>query len=365
MSPFKRHVFAAATFFALFLAACGGSAPESAAPDASAAAGDDGPTEAGEKPETPAQSEEDSGDPIPVEIGTVGWIGYGPMWIAIDQGFDEEHGIDLTLSMFNTDAERDNAMLADRTDGSNIATHSFLILLGEQDAELTAFLLQDSSYEADAVIAVEEIQSVSDLAGRQVAYEPRTTSDLLIRHALSEAGLSIDDIESIPIPASEAGTAAIAGQVDVAVSYEPYTSTALGEDGGGNFHTLYTGADAPGLISDIVVLRNDFIAEHPEVPERLLQLWDAGLAFLQENEEEGREIVANAVGADVSKLTEAFDGVEFFDSSDTVEAFSPGSEFFATVDTMMEILVEQEAVSKTFDYEDGFTDEYAKAVSGE
>ena len=38
--------------------------------------------------------------------------------------------------------------------------------------------------------------------------------------------MTIDDIEKVPMPAADAGAALIAGQVPVAVTYEPYLTLA-------------------------------------------------------------------------------------------------------------------------------------------
>src|SRR5690606_14791813 len=93
-------------------------------------------------------------------------------------------------------------------------------------ADVRGFLILDAAYEADAIIA-SGISSIEELAGKSVAFEQGATSDLLINYALREAGMSIADINVVPMGASEAGLAAIAGRVDAAVSYEPYISAAL------------------------------------------------------------------------------------------------------------------------------------------
>ena len=120
-----------------------------------------------------------------------------------------------------------NAALASgQLDVEAVATNTMIAMIN-QGVDAQAFLLLDASFEADAIIAHKDIESIEDLAGREVAYEPGSTSDLLLNYALSQAGLSIDDVEPVPIAAADVGVALIAGQVDVAVTYEPYISAAL------------------------------------------------------------------------------------------------------------------------------------------
>ncbi|WAH61722.1 ABC transporter substrate-binding protein (plasmid) [Pseudomonas silvicola] len=76
----------------------------------------------------------------------------------------------------------------------------------------------------------QEVGSVKELKGKQVAYEEGTTSDILLRSALASAGLSFSDIKPVPMPAASAGSAILAGRVPVAVTYEPYLSVAKKSD---------------------------------------------------------------------------------------------------------------------------------------
>ena len=71
------------------------------------------------------------------------------------------------------------------------------------------------------------VTDIKGLKGKQVAYEEGTTSDILLNYALAQNGMTIADIEKVPMPASDAGAALIAGKVPVAVTYEPYLTLAM------------------------------------------------------------------------------------------------------------------------------------------
>lgn len=162
-------------------------------------------------------------------------------------------------------------------------------------------------YEADAIIAPSAITSVANLKGKKVAYEEGTTSDLLLNYALSQNGLALSDIEPIFMPASDAGAALIAGQVDVAVTYEPYISAALAENQ--DLRLLYTAAERPGLISDVLAIRANLDAA---ITEKLLKAWDESLVFYNANPDEAKAIIAKAVGSVPEELLTAFDGIKFY-----------------------------------------------------
>ena len=108
---------------------------------------------------------------------------------------------------------------------------------------------------ADAIITAGGVGSVADLKGKQVAFEEGTTSDILLNYALAANGMSIADIEKVPMPAADAGAALLAERVPVAVTYEPYISLAKAQSD--KVTLLYSAGENPGLISDVFIVRDD------------------------------------------------------------------------------------------------------------
>src|SRR5918996_5131907 len=208
---------ALALLLALLVAACGGDDDES---DTAAEGG---------------------GEVTEVAIGTQPWIGYGPFWIADDQGFDTDHGVDIKLVNFSTDQDLESGFASGKFQAANNANNT-LIRLADLGLDYKIVLMEDFSLEADAVVSCNpDIRSIEDLAdqeGISVAFEEFSVSDVLFRFALNEAGLEFENIDYSPIPAADAGTAAVAGRVDVAVTYEPYLQAAVKE--GDNCEVIYT-----------------------------------------------------------------------------------------------------------------------------
>jgi NitT/TauT family transport system substrate-binding protein len=272
---------------------------------------------------TPA-SEAPAAETTLVRIGTQPWIGYGPWWIAQDQGIFAKYGLEAEMLDFVTDTEVNAAFASGNMDVANVATHTAIKLFAN-GVDLKVVLLEDVSTTADAILAPSAVASVSDLAGKTVAYEEGSTSDLLLNFALAQNDMQLSDIIAAPMPAADAGAALIAGQVDAAVTYEPYISEAINQNA--DIQRLYTAAERSGLISDVLAARSQFAAENPEVMQNLLKVWDEAVHFLRTNPEEGRAIIAQAVGSTPEELTTAFEGVLFYDASENVEflAFESGN----------------------------------------
>lgn len=268
-----------------------------------------------------------------VRIGLQPWLGYGPLWVAADKGFFEDRGVDVELINFNWDQDVNAALVSGNIEVQAAATNTMINLLNS-GIDLKGFMLMDAAYEADAIIAGEGINEVADLAGQSVAYELGATSDLLLNYALRENNLSIDDIEPVPMGASEAGLAAIAGRVGAAVSYEPYISAALAEDD--SYKVIYDASAAPGLISDLLLAESDYIEDNKETLAAIVKAWNDAVTFVRENPDEGGKIIADAVGSPMDQFKVAFEGVRLFDLEENVEQFSgPFQEAYDSIGTIM------------------------------
>ncbi len=256
-----------------------------------------------------------------VRIGLQPWLGYGPWWVADKQGFFKARGVNAEVVEFTWDQDMQGAFAAGHID-INCSSTNQAINARAQGLDVQAFLLMDASYAADAILAPKTIQTIQDLKGKQVAYEQGSTSDLLLNYALREAGLTIDDITVVPMSASDAGAALIAGKVDIAVTYEPYISAALANKP--DFGILYSAEARPGLISDVSEATREFIKNNPETIRKLVLAWDDSIQFLREHPEEGNKIIADAVGSDMDEFMVAMAGVKLYDLAENKAEFAGG-----------------------------------------
>jgi NitT/TauT family transport system substrate-binding protein len=249
-----------------------------------------------------------------VNMGTEPWIGYGPWWVAKAKGFDKANGIDLNLINFTTDADRESAFAAGKTDMSNVPTHALAKILNAGSRPFKTILFEDISMTADAMIAPRDVKSIRDLKGKKVAFEAGTTSDILLRYGLMKNGMTINDIKVVPIAAADAGAALVAGRVDIAVTYEPYLTAALQQGKSKGLHIVYAGAARPGLISDCLIVSATFAKAHPEAVIAALKTWQQAMAYFRSNPADAEKIIAAKVGATPAQLKTSFAGVRINDT---------------------------------------------------
>ncbi len=292
-------------------------------------------------------------------MGTEPWLGYGPWWIAKDQGMFTKNGLTATVTSFDTDDQINAALVSGQLDGANIATHTALRLVSE-GTPITIVLLLDQSNAADAILAPASVNSITDMKGKKVAYEEGTTSDILLRYALSQNGMTINDVVKVPTPAAQAGIALIAKRVDVAVTYEPYLSAAMQQDP--TLHLIYKAAQKPGIIGDVFVVRNDYLASHPGQVYALLKTWGDAVDYYRANTASGQGIIEKAVGADPGSLKTAFDGVQIYNLAEA-KGLMTGGDYLATLTEVKQIATDAAIITKPVDETKVMNTTYISAVS--
>jgi NitT/TauT family transport system substrate-binding protein len=246
----------------------------------------------------------------PVKMGIEPWLGYGQWHIAAKKDYFKQVGLEsVEIINFNTDADINAALAAGQLQCGNIATHTAMNFIAA-GLPLKIVALLDVSKTADAMVSDGSVTDIKSLKGKQVAYEEGTTSDILLNYALSQNGMTIADIQKVPMPASDAGSALIAGKVPVAVTYEPYLTLAMQQNP--KVKMIYSAGENPGLISDVFVVREEFLKEKPGQIVALLKAWDLALADYRKDTAGGRAIIAQAVGAKPEELATAFEGVVYY-----------------------------------------------------
>jgi NitT/TauT family transport system substrate-binding protein len=248
-------------------------------------------------------------EPGVIKMGIEPWIGYGPWYIAEQEGYFKQLGLNVKIINFNTDAQREAAFASGNTDVTNMPTHTAL-RFEQQNIAGRMVLLEDESLTADAVIAQSPFNSIKSLKGHKVAYEQGTTSDILIHYALAANGMKPSDVQIVPINASDAGSAAAAGRVSAAVTYEPYISAVIAQHKG--FKRIYVAGVDPGLVSDVLVASTSLLNNKPGQVLGLMKAWGMAMDFYNSHPAQAQAIIAKADGASLASLKTSFSGVKLY-----------------------------------------------------
>ena len=184
-------------------------------------------------------------------------------------GYFEEVGITVETEQFQAGPAEITAMQSGSVDISQIGhgAHSLCI---QGQAKIFAF---DQLSQADCVVANKShgIESGADLAGKTVGVASGTSSEIILQYVLQDAGLTVDDINTVEMDVSGMTTALISGQIDAAATWSPNTVT-LEEQLGDDYLVLGTNTDYSDEVAFPRLLRRPARVRRGE-PRRPRALW--------------------------------------------------------------------------------------------
>ena len=276
--------------------------------------------EVAEVEEAPAET--DSGEALPpIKLGYSSWPGWWPWYIAEQEGLFEENGVDVELIWFDGYLESMEAFVAGQLDGNTQTLNDTISFAADAVNGEVVVLVNDNSAGNDKIIVTEEIQTIDDLVGKQVALEEGVVDDFLLTLALEDAGLSREDVEIVNLETGAAAAAFATGSVDGVGAFPPFWLTALERE---NSHELLSSEAFPGAIPDLLVVSQTLIDERPDDVQALVNTWFDILAFIEENPERADELLAERAGVSLEEFELFREGTRMFTLDENLEAFGEG-----------------------------------------
>ncbi len=264
-----------------------------------------------------------------VTLGVVTWVGYGPIYCAVANGFYQKYGYEVKLVNFADNSMEPAALQSGEVMASTM-TYDQVISSDAKGWKLKVVMPLDYSVGGDAIVASAAIKSVRDIKGHKVAFTPAAPGDFLLGYALAREGLSEADVK--PVNATPEGVVGImaGGSADVGVTYEPSVSTLVKSGDGQRFHVLVSSREAKGIITDVLVFKDSVIAKDPKMVEALMRGTMDGLTFMQKEPQKAAAIIAKTLDISVAEVGEELPLIEnptldhlgdIFTKSDSLPSF--------------------------------------------
>src|SRR5512135_498924 len=192
----------------------------------------------------PASAEE------PLKIGYSDWPGYVAFEVAINKGWLKEAGVNAEFQWFDYSASLD-AFSANKLDGV-LTTNGDTLVMGSGGAKGVMIMLTDYSNGNDMIVGKPEIKSLADLKGKKVGIEIGLVEHLLLLNGLKKAGIPEDSVTLVNTKTNETPQVFASGDVAAIGAWQPSSGMAIKAVPGS--HPIYTSADEPGLIYDVLTV---------------------------------------------------------------------------------------------------------------
>jgi NitT/TauT family transport system substrate-binding protein len=260
-------------------------------------------------------------DPGNLRIGYSAWPGWFPWAVTEAKGLFAKAGVNANMQWFDGYLDSINALNAGQLD-CNSQTLNDTISSVAGGADLVVVLQNDNSTGNDQIIVDGAISSVADLKGKSVAAEEGTVDHYLLLKVLKDGGLKAAEITFVPLETGAAAAAFVAGQVDAAGVYAPFTTQALKRPGS---KVLTTSADHPGAISDLLVCRREVVDKNPEAIQQVVNAWFATLQLIQSDPAATLPVLVKRAGVSEQEFKEYDAGTTIISLAENRANFQPGN----------------------------------------
>jgi NitT/TauT family transport system substrate-binding protein len=235
------------------------------------------------------------------------WVGFGPFYLAQEKGFFADERVEVDIRTIEDVAQKKSAIKQGRVDGLGDTIDSFVLAVDE-DVPVTAVAQLDISNGADGILTIEGINTIRDLKGKKIAAQKNFVSEAFLNYLLIANGMSPSDVQVIDTEAGAAGAAFVSGNVDVAVTFEPWLSKAQERSGG---KLLVSSKQHPDILVDLLLINDDYLKNNRETVEKVLRAWFRAIEFWENNPVEANTIMAKHYNETPEVFAELLDGVEW------------------------------------------------------
>jgi NitT/TauT family transport system substrate-binding protein len=290
-------------------------AAASAAPAASASASAAAPAGSVDAPAKPGQ----------LRIAYSDWPGWVAWEIAIQKGWFKEAGVDVDFKWFEY-APSMEAYSAGKVDAVAV-TNGDALVTGSSGGKSTCIVANDYSDGNDMIVAKPGIKTVAQLKGKKIGVEVGLVDHFLLITALKSAHLTEKDVTLKNVPTDQTPQLLKSGEVDAVAAWQPNSGNALKELPGST--AIFTSANAPGLIYDLLCVNPRSLAEHKADWAKVVKTWFRVTDFIADpkNLDEAAKIMSARVGLTPEQYKPLMKGTHLLNLAENIKHYKKAEGF--------------------------------------
>jgi NitT/TauT family transport system substrate-binding protein len=225
-------------------------------------------------------------------------------------------------------ASEDDVLAALRSGAADAAVVSSdqALILAAKGAPIRIVLLLTTVTSGEAILARSDVGDVSELVGRRVTYAAGTEGELLLRGTFTANDVPITEVELVRSGGRSPGAMLQEGAVDAAVMTGVEATATLAADG--DVATIATAGEQPGLLSHVLVVREETAATRPGQVLAFVRAWGDLYPF----ERDRTDVVAAGIAAmqdvTVEEATAELEGIALYDISANAIDLLPGGAYY-------------------------------------
>jgi NitT/TauT family transport system substrate-binding protein len=230
------------------------------------------------------------------------WPGYETLYLARSLGYYDNTPIQLVD--LPSGAEEVRAFRNHNVEAAAVSLDQALVLAAAEP-QVRIITVMDFSEGGDVILAKPEITSLKALKDKRVGVEANALGAYIITRALEQIGLSAQEIRVVSLGLSEQERAFNDGRIDAVVTFGPVRSQLLAAGA----KQLFDSSQIPGEIVDVLVVREEAIAQESTALEKLVRGRFQALDYLTKHPQDAARRIAPRSGVTPQQFLESLHGL--------------------------------------------------------
>lgn len=285
-----------------------------------------------------------------LKVAVFPWIGYEPLYLAEELKFLPKN---IRLVKGQNSSQSIELLRLNQVDAAALTLDEVLHARSKGIA-LTVVLVFDTSAGADMLLARQDIDTLSQLKGKRIAFEANALGELVMQKILEKAGLTEKDIIRVDISPDQQVQAWQEGQMDAVITYQP-TAAFLLQAGA---RTLFNSREIPETIFDVLAVKTDVLDHCGQTVRSLVKANFQALDHLNTNLGDSLYRIANNEKLAPEEVKTALRGVVFPGMETNRNYLTKQSSFYRSAQALNQLMVQKGLLPKPDDFKQLFSNQY-------
>lgn len=211
-------------------------------------------------------------------------------WIAEDQGFFKDNGLNVTMHKYDSGAAALDGMSKGDADIA-VGTSEFPLVKKAFQKEKIRIIGNIDKGDFIYIVARKDrgIENISDLKGKRVGITSGTVAEFHLGRFLNLHGMGMKDITLVEVKTPEEWVNAIVnGDIDAVVTAQPYATSAIDRLG---TNAVFWQAQSNQPVNGLIISTDDWTTKHPELASKFLKSLTQAEDYTKSHPEEAKAIV--------------------------------------------------------------------------
>ena len=269
------------------------------------------------------------------------YVGWMPWAYAAEKGivdkWAKKYGIDIEVVQINDYIESINQYTAGAFDGCVMTNMDALSIPAGGGLDSTALIIGDFSNGNDGMVVKGDL-GIDDLKGKNVNLVELSVSHYLLARALDSVGMAERALTVVNTSDADMVAAFKTDEVEAVVTWNPLLSEIASEPGA---KVLYTSAEIPGEIIDMMVVNTETLADNPDFGKALVGAWYETMSIMMKDDAEGkaaRSFMGEKSGTDLAGYEAQLATTRMFYKPEEAVAFAMSENLTETMDVVRNFL---------------------------